>query len=302
MPAQLQGTNFTLAGRVGLDNFHGVNFAWSAPDAGPNRVRTPSRVLGVIPARLASSRLPEKPLVQLAGRPLIEWVWRRVRGMREFEEVVVATDSERIVHAVESFGGRAIATRDDHLSGTDRVAEVAARAEFAGFDVVVNVQGDEPLVDAAHVSAATALVREGWPIGTCGSPITSPLELADPNVVKIARAADGRALYFSRAAIPHRRDLQAEQLAGTSDDFLRHIGIYAFSRAALEGWVALPPSALEKIEMLEQLRPLEAGIGIGVAVVGAAGRGVDTPEDVMALEPLLQTLHDELSTHLTENS
>lgn len=302
MAAQLQGNKLTLAGRRRLDNFHGVNFAWNAPAAGPTKVRTPSRVLGVIPARLASSRLPEKPLVQVAGRPLIEWVWRRVRDMGEFDKVVVATDSERILHAVESFGGQAISTRGDHLSGTDRVAEVASRAEFAAFDLIVNVQGDEPLVDAAHVSAATALVRDGWPIGTCASRIASLSDLADPNVVKIARAANGRALYFSRAAIPHRRDTHGAAQAQPSDDFLRHIGIYAFSRSALESWVALPPSALERIEMLEQLRPLEAGIGIGVAVVEAAARGVDTPEDVMALEPLLHTLNDELPTHLTENS
>lgn len=222
--------------------------------------------------------------------------------MGDFEEVIVATDSERIVHAVESFGGRAIPTRADHVSGTDRVAEVAARDEFVGFDVIVNVQGDEPLLAASHVSAAIALVRDGWPIGTCGSPITSALELTDPNVVKIARAADGRALYFSRAAIPHRRDSSTTPVGGVSDDFLRHIGIYAFSREALERWVALPPSALERIEMLEQLRPLEAGINIGVAVVEAAARGIDTPEDVMELEPVLQTLHDELLTHLPENS
>jgi 3-deoxy-manno-octulosonate cytidylyltransferase (CMP-KDO synthetase) len=181
-------------------------------------------------------------------------------------------------------------TRSDHPSGTDRVAEVAGRAEFADHDIVVNIQGDEPLLKQEHLEAAVAMVRSGWEIGTCATPITELAERKDPNVVKVARARDGGALYFSRAGIPYKRDGKPDADDLASGRFLRHIGIYAYRREALLRWVALPPSPLEELEKLEQLRPLEAGMRIGVAVVDAADPGVDTPADAVAMERRLKEL------------
>jgi 3-deoxy-manno-octulosonate cytidylyltransferase (CMP-KDO synthetase) len=246
-----------------------------------------SRILGVIPARLGSSRLPNKPLVPLLGRPLIEWVWRRVAGMRVLDEVVVATDSEAIAEVCREIGAPVVLTSPDHPSGTDRVAEVARMPAYAHFDVVVNIQGDEPLVEEDHLERAIALVREdGWPIGTCAAPLRDPESMNDPSVVKVVRAADGRALYFSRAAVPFDRDGAA---SGSGEGLgLGHIGIYACAREALVAWVALAPSPLEQLEKLEQLRPLEAGVAIGVAVVDRTEAGIDTLEDVARVEKQLR--------------
>jgi 3-deoxy-manno-octulosonate cytidylyltransferase (CMP-KDO synthetase) len=168
---------------------------------------------------------------------------------------------------------------------------VAARGEYQGFAFVVNVQGDEPLLKEGHLRSAIDLVREGgWDVGTCATPILSNEARKDPSVVKVARAVNGRALYFSRAAIPYKRDEKplAEELE--REPFLRHIGIYAYTRSALEDWVALAPSPLERLELLEQLRPLEAGLRIGVAVVGAADPGVDTPADAIRMEEKLSQM------------
>ena len=246
------------------------------------------QVLGIIPARLASTRLPRKPLYPLHGRPLIEWVWRRVGVMSVLDHVVVATDSEEVAEVCRALGATVEMTSPDHPSGTDRVAEVANRPEYSGFTFVANVQGDEPLLKEAHLRSAIGLVRdEGWDVGTCATPILSDEARKDPSVVKVARAASGRALYFSRAPIPYKRDDKplAEELE--REPFLRHIGIYAYTRSALEDWVALAPSPLERLELLEQLRPLEAGLRIGVAVVGAADPGVDTPADALRMEEKL---------------
>ncbi|MEQ9399355.1 MAG: 3-deoxy-manno-octulosonate cytidylyltransferase [Longimicrobiales bacterium] len=250
-----------------------------------------SRVLGIVPARLASTRLPDKPLYPLLGRPLIEWVWRRVESMSVLDHAVVATDSEQVADVCRALGAPVEMTSPHHPSGTDRVAEVAARADYAGFDVVANVQGDEPLLKEAHLRAAIELVRDGaWDVGTCATPLLTEDARTEPSVVKVARAVSGRALYFSRAPIPYKRD----QKPGVDDlerePFLRHIGIYAYTRAALDTWVALAPSPLEKLEMLEQLRPLEAGMRIGVAVVGAADPGVDTPADAVRMEETLSRI------------
>ncbi|HEX7117201.1 MAG TPA: 3-deoxy-manno-octulosonate cytidylyltransferase [Longimicrobiales bacterium] len=245
------------------------------------------RILGVIPARLGSERLPRKPLHPLAGRPLIEWVWRRVRAMALFDEVVVATDSEEVAMACRAVGAAVEMTAASHASGTDRVAEVAARPAYAGYDVVVNVQGDEPFIEEAPVAAAARLVAEGWPVGTVATPVRDLEAWRDPGVVKVVRGDDGRALYFSRAPIPHRRDGEpsAEELA--SGRYLRHLGVYAYTPAALARWVALPAGELERIERLEQLRALAAGTAIGVAVVDAAEGGVDTIEDARRAEARL---------------
>ena len=249
------------------------------------------RVLGIVPARLASTRLPNKPLYPLLGRPLIEWVWRRVEGMKALDEAVVATDSEEVAEVCRAMGAPVELTSPDHPSGTDRVAEVARREKYAGFQVVANIQGDEPLLKEAHLAAAIDLVRErGWEIGTCATPLMSPDARKDPSVVKVVRAQSGRALYFSRAPIPYKRDEKPSLEELGREPYLRHIGIYAYTPEALENWVAQAPSELEKLEMLEQLRPLGSGARIGVAVVGAADPGVDTPADAARMEERLAEL------------
>ncbi|HEX6939136.1 MAG TPA: 3-deoxy-manno-octulosonate cytidylyltransferase [Longimicrobiales bacterium] len=248
------------------------------------------RILGVIPARLGSERLPRKPLHVLAGRPLIEWVWRRVNAMALFDAVVVATDSEEVAAACRAMGASVELTAASHASGTDRVAEVAARPAYAAFDVIVNVQGDEPFIEEEPVAASARLVLEGWEIGTAATPVRTLEAWRDPAVVKVVRGDDGRALYFSRAPIPHRRDggPSPEDLA--SARYLRHLGVYAYTPAALARWVALPAGELEAIERLEQLRALAAGIRIGVAVVEAGGGGVDTYEDARRAEERLRAM------------
>lgn len=245
-------------------------------------------VLGVIPARLASSRLPRKPLHPILGRPLLEWVWRRASGMPIFGRLVVATDDEEVLGLCERIGAEGVLTDPDHPSGTDRVAEVAARPGFRDLPVVVNLQGDEPLVEEDHVTRTVELVADrGWDVGTCAAPLGSQEALADPAVVKVAASAEGRALYFSRAPIPWKRDGTPTDAELSGGPFLRHLGIYGYRREALERWVSLPPSPLETLERLEQLRALEHGLRIGVAVVARAAPGVDTEADVARMERLL---------------
>ncbi len=247
-----------------------------------------TRVLGIVPARLASTRLPDKPLYPLLGRPLIEWVWHRVQGMSVLDHAVIATDSEEVAEVCRSFGASVEMTSSGHPSGTDRVAEVAERPAFAEYGVIVNVQGDEPLLQEVHLESAISLVRDDhWEIGTCASPILNHDARKNPSAVKVVRATGGRALYFSRAPIPYQRDGKPSVQDLGREPFLRHIGIYAYSREALFRWVALAPTPLEQLESLEQLRPLEAGLRIGVAVVGAADHGVDTPADVVRMEEAL---------------
>ncbi|HKJ03622.1 MAG TPA: 3-deoxy-manno-octulosonate cytidylyltransferase, partial [Longimicrobiales bacterium] len=191
------------------------------------------QVLGIVPARLASTRLPRKPLYPLHGRPLIEWVWRRVETMSVLDRAVVATDSEEVAEVCRALGAPVEMTSPDHPSRTDRVAEVANRPEYAGFTFVANVQGDEPLLKEAHLRSAIALVREGgWDVGTCATPLLTDEARKDPSVVKVVRASNSRALYFSRAPIPYKRDEKplADELE--REPFLRHIGIYAYTRSA----------------------------------------------------------------------
>jgi 3-deoxy-manno-octulosonate cytidylyltransferase (CMP-KDO synthetase) len=255
------------------------------------------RVLGIVPARLASTRLPNKPLYPLLGRPLIEWVWRRVEGMSVLDDAVIATDSEEVAEVCRTMGAPVEMTSPEHPSGTDRVAEVARREPYADYQVIANVQGDEPLLKERHLEAAINLVREnGWDIGTCATPILELETRKDPSVVKVVRAQSGRALYFSRSPIPYKRDDKPTPDELTRDPFLRHIGIYAYTPEALDDWVAMVPSPLERLEMLEQLRPLEAGLRIGVAVMGAADPGVDTPADAARMEERLLELSQNSSS------
>jgi 3-deoxy-manno-octulosonate cytidylyltransferase (CMP-KDO synthetase) len=250
-----------------------------------------SRVLGIIPARLASTRLPRKPLFPLLGRPLVEWVWRRVQGMDVLDTVVVATDSPEVAKVCRAFGAKVEMTSESHPSGTDRVAEVARREAYAAYPLVVNIQGDEPLLNPVHLEAVVDLLESGrWDVATCASPLLDLEARGNPSVVKVVRAPTGRALYFSRAQIPYKRDSPPTAQDLASDRFLAHVGIYGYTREGLERWVALDPSPLEELERLEQLRPLEAGMDIGVAVVEGAEAGVDTPADVVHMERRLTEL------------
>lgn len=245
-----------------------------------------TEVLGVVPARVGSTRLPGKPLLPLHGVPLIVWTWRRARSIACLDRLVVATDSPEVSDACRREGAEVVMTSPDHRSGSDRAWEAAKRVG-GDFDPVVNVQGDEPLVAADAVEAAISMVRKGFDVGTCATPVRAAAELADPSVVKLARARDGSALYFSRAPIPHRRQGFAQDHDWSRGPHLRHVGVYAYRRRALERWVAAGPSPLETEEGLEQLRTLELGMRIGAAVVAEAAPGVDTPEDLFRMEELL---------------
>ncbi len=236
----------------------------------------------VIPARLGATRLPRKPLRLLGGKPLIVRVWERVSGMRLADQVVVATDSAEVADAVRAAGAEVALTRADHPSGTDRVAEVASKPEYASFNVLVNVQGDEPFIGSEAVSGALSLVTEKKFALATAACSAGPEILANPDVVKVVCEARGRALYFSRAPIPFLRD--ASDRAMRDGLVKQHLGIYAYSRYALERWVSLPQHPLEQIERLEQLRPLADGIAMGVAIVAPVSdaRGIDTEEDLIA--------------------
>lgn len=239
------------------------------------------KTLAVIPARLGATRLPRKPLRLLAGRPLVVRVWERVAAMEVAERCVIATDSEEVAAAARKNGAEAVLTSPDHPSGTDRVAEVAKRREFAGFDAVLNVQGDEPFISSEAARGALGMLRGEFTIGTAAVPAAAAV-LAEPSVVKVVTADDGRALYFSRAAIPFLREPKdAEDAALLRERVWQHVGVYAYTRDALARWVALPAHPLERIERLEQLRPLAAGWAIGVALIaGPLRRGIDTEVDL----------------------
>lgn len=208
--------------------------------------------------------------------------------MSVLDHAVVATDSEQVADVCVRLGAPVEMTAGDHPSGTDRVAEVAGRPGYDQYPYIANVQGDEPLLRETHLRVAIDLVRDsGWDVGTCATPIRADEARTDASIVKVARAASGRALYFSRAPIPYKRDEKPTGHDLEHDPFLRHVGIYAYTRDALQDWVALAPSQLEQTEELEQLRPVEAGLRIGVAIVGSADPGVDTPADVVRMEEQL---------------
>jgi 3-deoxy-manno-octulosonate cytidylyltransferase (CMP-KDO synthetase) len=242
--------------------------------------------IAVIPARYASTRLPGKPLVALAGKPMIERVWERVRRAQKISRVIVATDDERIVRAVAAFGGEAVMTRAEHRSGTERVAEVAATAVRGGDEIFVNVQGDEPLIEPAAIDAVVEAVESDGEvaIATLAVPITRPTDIMDPNVVKVVLDFDGNALYFSRAPIPWVRDRDSPVRVR----HLKHLGLYSFRRDALLDFPTLPLGDLERIEQLEQLRWMENGYKIRVAETEHDSVSVDVPEDVTRVEQLLR--------------
>jgi 3-deoxy-manno-octulosonate cytidylyltransferase (CMP-KDO synthetase) len=236
-----------------------------------------SKTLVVIPARFASTRFPGKPLALLNGKPMIQHVWENSTASLA-DRVIVATEDERIVETCAKFGARAVMTDPDLPSGTDRVAE-AARG-FPEYDVILNVQGDEPAMESSVISAVTQLAaRDGVEIATAVVPEMSEDELANPNVVKAVVAGDGRALYFSRSPIPYVRNT----VPNTTLHY-RHLGIYGFKRETLFSLVKLERSALEISESLEQLRWLEAGYSIFTTPVQSRSIGIDTPEDMAALQ------------------
>lgn len=242
-----------------------------------------AEVVIIIPARFGATRLPGKPLVSLAGKPMIQRVYGRAMMAARASRVIVATDDERIVKAVESFGGIARMTRVDHRTGTERVAEVAAHEKG---DVFVNVQGDEPLLDPSAVDiAVNALLEEPEAaISTVATAIKTPADIMDPNVVKTVLDFDNNGIYFSRAPIPWVRDTASK----IQVRHLKHLGLYVFQRDALLEYPTLPQGELERIEQLEQLRWLENGWKIRVAEVEHDAVSVDVPEDVARVEKLLQ--------------
>lgn len=245
---------------------------------------TETSVVAIIPARYHSTRLPAKALADLAGRPMIEHVYRRAAEARSVAGVIVATDDGRIAAAVEAFGGVAWMTRADHPTGTDRLAEVAADLSCG---VVINVQGDEPLLDPRLIDevAAPLLADATLAMATACRPVASPEEFASPHAVKVVRNEAGRALYFSRAAIPCPRDA-----AGTVPDEARvHVGLYGYRRAALLRLAALAPVSLERTESLEQLRALAHGFSIQVIETTYHSIGVDTPADLARVRDYLLT-------------
>ncbi|MCP5520214.1 MAG: 3-deoxy-manno-octulosonate cytidylyltransferase [Verrucomicrobiales bacterium] len=242
------------------------------------------RILGIIPARYASTRFPGKPLVAIAGRTLLQHVVDQCRRAASLADVVVATDDERIAAVARTFC-QVEMTRPDHPSGTDRVAEAVERLEC---DAVVNVQGDEPLIDPSVVDAVAAALA-GAEMSTAATPLRRVEDYENPNLVKVVVSTSGHALYFSRRTIPYLRDAVSrpvpEQLAAFP--FLHHLGIYGYHRRTLDRLVGLPQSPLEQAERLEQLRALEHGVRIAVVRVEHESVGVDVPGDVARVEALL---------------
>ena len=236
------------------------------------------RIAGVIPARLGSTRLPRKVLREIAGRPMVEWVWRAASASALMDPVLIATDSDEVAAVCRQRGLPVEMTSADCPSGSDRVREVASRIQA---DILVNIQGDEPTLTPDFFPPLLALFdNPEVQVATLAVPC-APAEIADPNAVKVVTALDGRALYFSRAAIPFDRDKSGLAV------YRKHLGIYAYRRAALERFAALPPSPLEKLERLEQLRLLENGIALYVAGAPRDTIGVDTEADLARAEAAL---------------
>ena len=252
------------------------------------RSNVPSKVLGVIPARFASSRFPGKALASLAGKTILQHVFERASQSRYLSKVIIATDDERIRSAAAAFGAPVRMTRADHLSGTDRVAEVASSEECS---LVVNIQGDEPLIDPAAIDAATLSLLDDQtvPMGTLMKKIEREEEILSPHVVKVVLSREGNAIYFSRSPIPYTRDAQSLADAGTA--YYKHIGLYVYRRDFLLSYSSLPVGPLELAERLEQLRALENGYPIRVVETEYESLGVDTPEDLAKVAALFAHTH-----------
>lgn len=253
-------------------------------------------VVAVLPSRYAASRFPGKPLALIAGKPMIQWVWEATAAAKGIDQIVVATDDVRIASVVTNFGGVVVMTDPELSSGTDRVAAAVASMD-KHFDVILNIQGDEPAMHPETISAVVDFMiqRSDIHIGTASCLFSSVEELFDPNAVKVVTNDNNLALYFSRSPIPYLRDgqilcksdfsawLRMDQLGC----FQRHLGIYAYRPAALSNFICLAPHWLERFEMLEQLRALAAGMTIGVVRTPHLSLGVDRPEDIQAVESIL---------------
>lgn len=244
-----------------------------------DRTSQPLRTVALIPARYDSTRFPGKPLVDLAGRPMIEHVYRRAAAARTVDAVAVATDDQRIAAAVAAFGGHAVMTAASHESGSDRIAEAARRLSS---DIIVNVQGDEPLIspDAIDAAVGPLLADPAVVMTTLAAPMADAADATDPNVVKVVCDQHGDALYFSRATIPFARQAGAAPL--------RHIGLYAYRRAFLLDFAGWPRTPLERTESLEQLRALEHGFRIRTVITPYESIGVDTPGDLLRVRAALE--------------
>ena len=243
------------------------------------------KTIGVIPSRWGSTRFPGKSLHPICGKPLVKWVVEACLRAKTLDEVVVATDDERIRDALQNCGARIAMTRPDHPSGTDRVAEAACAQDD---DIVVNIQGDEPLIDPALIDRVAAKLKDepAWAMSTACAPVRNADELAAPTVVKVVLDSFGGALYFSRFAIPYKRDGIPDLGLGL---WKRHIGIYAYRGVFLRRLIATPQCALEQSESLEQLRAMWIGGRIGVVETDEIGIGVDRPEDVVTVENLMRS-------------
>ena len=250
------------------------------------------KVLAVIPARFASTRFPGKPLAQLGGKPIIQWVWECVAQMPALADAVVATDDERIADAVRQFGGQAMMTSTSHRSGTDRCGEVLQKLEAQGkqYDVVINVQGDEPFTKHSQLqSLIDCFAVAETQIATLKTAIRSQEELLSPNNVKVICNAQGKAVYFSRQPIPYLRGVEVDKWLDCQK-YYKHVGIYAFRAEVLKQVVKLEASPLEVSESLEQLRWLENGYAIGVRETEQANIGIDTPDDLAKAEEVIKNI------------
>ena len=246
------------------------------------------KVVGVIPARWGATRFPGKILALLKDKPLVQWVYERAVQAARLDEVIIATDDRRIKKCAESFGASVVMTRSDHPSGTDRVAEAL---HVTDAEVVVNIQGDEPLIEPELIDAlANALLGEvTWDMSTACAPVQSVQELSSSSAVKVVVDEAGKALYFSRSVIPFDRDEKEDRL-DARNVYWRHVGIYGYQRSALAFLQSKPPCMLEQVEKLEQLRALFYGLRIKVVKAKKAHVGVDTPDDLHQLESVLQDI------------
>lgn len=251
------------------------------------------KTYGIIPSRFGSSRFPGKPLAILAGKPLVAWVVEAVKKAAGLDEVLVATDDERIVAAVEEYGGKAVMTPSELPSGTDRIASAARNYlghDFADDDILVNIQGDEPLIDPKLIEELAAKLKNSdkFDMATAVTPIKAVSDYQAKTVVKVVLDRDDAAMYFSRAPIPCDRDHEIDLDSGL---YVRHLGIYAYRGGFLKRYIAEPPCALEQTEKLEQLRALWMGAKIAVVKTADEGVGVDTPEDAERVAKILAERH-----------
>lgn len=246
------------------------------------------KILGVIPARYASTRFPAKPLADIAGKTMIEWVYSQASKASSLHHLVVATDNQKIFDHIKKTGGNVVMTSEDHVSGTDRCAEALTLAE-GEYNYVINIQGDEPFIDPAQIDLLASLLDGKVELATLVKKITDPAVLHNPNVVKAIFNLHHEAIYFSRNALPHVRNTPPEQWLG-KQNFYKHIGMYAYRADVLKEITTLKPSSLEMAESLEQLRWIENGYKIKIAETDIETMGIDTPEDLeRAVEQLKKT-------------